>query len=213
MNPMQYHISEDAAKQINEIANKQGITIILDDLLRGNEPLGQRKSIYSFFSNPYLIEGLSHRYGEKPLGNFSYVLAPEGSTLNNDIKEVPHIFGELLHFAYIYSSKPIVDDLKLRNGGIDKAFERYFPEANIIRSSPSSITSLIELPKNYSLDTINDLYSQGVVIFPIEGFFPEGHKVPRFDKTLLRVAVGSMDAFDVYEGAVEMAQFLRENKN
>ena len=205
-NPLGFSIDSGIAEELDKIAQKNGIEVVIDDLLRGNQPFGKRQTIARYFSRPFVVEGFSHRFGENPLGALSYVLLPEGDIyLDSDkSREQDCICPEVLKLAFKYSSRPIFEQLVVRNRAFDKGIRETFPDIEIVRTHEGSITSIVTMPKALK-GTASKLYETAALnnlgIAPIAKYFPEGSVIPRSVSRKFRIAIGAMDEGRVYYGA------------
>ena len=194
VNPLLYRISEAAAREIDTIALKYGVEIIIDDVMRGNQPLGQRESLSRWFTMPYVVEGLSKRFGDKPCGYLSYILVPEG---NRKVKQsVPRVspppFGlaRTVENIFIYGEQPALKELERRNDVLDSELGQACPEMRIRRPSPSHMISVLELPRAIHAGELTVfLYDQHphVLTGSFENYDPE-QRVRTSHRHLLRVS-------------------------
>jgi DNA-binding transcriptional MocR family regulator len=204
-NPMGYHITEDVCRELDAVAEKNGVKVIIDDLLRGNLPIGQRESIAAYFSEPYVVEGFSHRFGDKPLGATSYILVPEGDkSIDIEVIKQPCASHEMIKQVYDHASAKIVAELSERNTLFDTNLRSIVPDIEIHRASISSITGIITLPSNVSDSA--DLFSRianlnGLNIFPVSGIVPLEAETPDSVKKVLRFGVGAIKKENIAEGA------------
>ncbi|MFC1801288.1 hypothetical protein ACFLZB_02400 [Nanoarchaeota archaeon] len=217
-NPLFYNISEAAAKEIEAVALKNGVVVVVDDVLRGTNPVGQRNSFGEYFSQAYVVEGFSKRFGELPLGKFSYVLIPEGGvylepsfTPRNTCLEVGIIQAALKH-----STEPAIEELKKRNKTFDEGLRSVCPEAQIVRPSESYLISLVRLPSGIDACELDGaLESQGVSVYHSCKFIPHeyemDHKRPDLN-SWLRITVGMMSAEKIREGAVAIGSAIHYMK-
>ena len=207
-NPLGYIIDADHAGQLSETADKYGVQVIIDDLLRGNMPIGQRESIGVYFSNPIIVEGMSHRWGESPLGFISYMHMPDNIVVKR--KDIgPSLIGPYLLSAEKYSKEKIVQLLTERNRQLDLGLAGN--GVNITRPSMSSITSVVELPNGFPDATqfCIHAYHNGVLVAPMAGYYPDD-RVPPGAKPGFRVAIGTTDAEKVYKGASLLRTLIQE---
>jgi len=199
--PLMYRLSSEALQEIDHIALDHGVDIVVDDVLRGVQPLGERESIAKHLTKPYIIEGFSKRFGEDaPLGSdTSYVVVPEGvdfisSNCLDESGGCDVLTGAVLKCLLDYLSEPILAEYERRNQAFDEGFYLNSDNgAKIMRPSPTHITSLIELPSHINgFDFYEVMKSQGVFIFPMQGFYPEVEKakVPSEIRNKIRFSVG-----------------------
>lgn len=203
-NPLQYLLSKSGAKELDKIAQKYGITLILDEVLRGTMPIDARKSSALWFDNPVVIEGLSKRFGDEPLGNLSYCISPTPIRFDTDFfpETARHFYGSVVGLAMKYASQPVVDELTARNMAFDLGFNSGSSDgAEIMWAFPSSLTSLVRLPKKSSLSAMElatkMLESSNLCVNPLQIFYPDGYNVPKDMRDIFRVAVGRYDAQDM----------------
>lgn len=205
-NPLLYRISESAAKAIDKVALKNGVEIIVDDVLRGTFPLGQRDSVGRFFTRPYIVEGMSKRFGDEPFGRISYCLAPEKVgfpdkyLLNGDSYSL--LFGSGIDMALQHSSTPALNELEKRNKAFDDGMRKEWKDAKITRPSPTCLVSLVELPKNghsaYNFAT--GLYlRERIVVNPVSIFYPDSQLASSELRSLFRVSVGKNQQSELFK--------------
>jgi len=208
--PLMYRLSPEALKEIDEIALKNGVEIVVDDVLRGIQPLGERESIAKHLTRPYVVEGFSKRFGENsPLAvDTSYVVVPEGvefieTNCEDDSGSCHLVTGGIIKASLSYLSEPIMAEYLRRNEAFDSGFAYSFDiSAKLIRPSSTHITSIIELPPNIEgFDFCNIMYKQGVNIFPIQRFYPEYNRaeIPQNIRNLIRVSVGQGDSSSLFK--------------
>ncbi|MBI2112542.1 aminotransferase class I/II-fold pyridoxal phosphate-dependent enzyme [Candidatus Woesearchaeota archaeon] len=210
-NPLGYTLSPDILKELDRISEREGVAIVIDDLLRGNQPVGDRETIAASLSRPYLVEGFSHRFGANPLGSFSYVLVPEEDRLIEAPQLGPSIYSEVLAAAYRYSTPKIAREMQRRNKAFDEEISRYCPDVRISRPSITSISSILELPPESRMSAIEFSHyaeRRDVGVYPVDSFFPTGVRQPNRSSKLLRIAVGSMKEDMIREGAEKLGMLI-----
>lgn len=205
-NPLMYKLSEEVAKELDKIALEHGVEIVIDEVLRGVQPIGERDSIGRYFSRPYIIEGFSKRFGDEPTGHLAYVYVPKDNTyvLFTD-EEKNCACSEILKAAYKHSTVPAIDELRERNGAFDRGMNDANPDVKIIRPSPTNLITLLELPSDGSSNSCTCNFSaqaayNGIMVAPSCTFYPSGYG-PNGNRKLLRISVGSMSGNEIYEGA------------
>lgn len=218
-NPLMYRLSEQGVKECDRIAEKHGVTIVVDDVLRGTLPIGERETIASYVANPVVVEGFGKRFGDEIFGNASYVWAPESFGLN-DFNGMPlrtrRILGEYFKHAYRTDSKPAADELKARNGEFDRGFLSAFPDAKLSRPFPTNLTTLIETPKSIKLSAeqiFKYVCDRGAVVFTMHGFYPKGYDIPKDVKKYLRATIGQIEREDMYESARSLGKIFQDMKD
>jgi len=225
-NPLMYAITPECAAQIDEIALKHGIEIIVDDVMRGNQPLGNRGSIAEDFSRPYVVEGFSKRFGffekregdtarlcDLQLGELSYILVPEDDRCELAFgEEKSALYGEALRAAIKYSDWSINNIFRARNFKFSRIMADIFPEAEVIRPSDTSMVSLLELPADFDLNCSSvDSYLEdeyGIKVRAMNAFYP-GHKPEGYGDNLFRVSVGNIYGKTLEEGAAMLGVILK----
>jgi DNA-binding transcriptional MocR family regulator len=212
-NPLGYHIPKEVCLKLDEIAQAHGKLVVIDDVLRGNLPLGKRESIASYFSQPYVVDGFSHRFGEQPLGEISYILVPEGDKCIKPKIEQIGILDELLRLAYEHASGAIIGELEKRNQIFDDNIRKTLPAIKITRPSGSSIISVINLPDDSHL-TGKGLYEkahdQGVLVYPVTGYFPPKILPPDSLQKMARICLGATKKHeDIALGAQKLGEIIR----
>ncbi len=212
-NPLGYRLTQDVCQEIDSIAEKEGITVVVDDLLRGNQPVGSRESIAAYFSRPYVVEGFSHRFGENPLSNISYIIVPEGNNTVQSEKIKTCLCAELLKEAYQYATEPVLEELAERNRLFDESIRNEMPDLNVYRASDSNITGTIELPEavgTYANRFAYQLRSKDVYIYPVASFMPKWRLMPRGLRRTLRFSVGTIHRSMIPHGAQILGQQIKE---
>lgn len=220
--PLMYALSEAAAKEIDRIALREGVEIVIDDVLRGVQPIGQRNSIARHFTKPYVIEGFSKRFGDEPLGALSYVLLPQECEHAAAIRPrashaASSLFSQVLEAALLYSSRNAVAELESRNRALDAGLGALPSNVRIIRPSTTHLTTLFEIPLS---PHDKDHWFHGVVenkkidVFCLNAFYPQGYGVSpaikRRHASSFRVTVGMMPRQKVYDGAKVLGDLIRE---
>ena len=209
-NPLLYEIKEEHAREIDRIALSRGIDIIIDEVLRGNRPIGQRDTIARWFSNPFIVEGFSKRFGDDPLGRFSYIVAPKGYKLDCSKPDLlpAKTVGTLLGAALKYCSADVEKELTLRNQAFDETLEQFTHAKEALSLSRPYATSLltyIRLPKKSKKrgkDFANLAYSRGAIaLCPTCIFFPENYNIPSDIPDDFRISIGRMDTERIKTGA------------
>lgn len=180
LNPLCEKESEETLIEISKIAEKYGLQVIIDDILRGTNFSDDRESIGIYFSTPIIIEGFSKRYGDLTIGNNSYVLFPRKEELEKYGTSFPpneeRYPGKLLELARIYSDNQTPKTLADRNQLFDSIFNKYNHQSTIHRVSESSIITRIQLPKNITKSPeyiTSEVRKQNVLISPMRIFFKE----------------------------------------
>ena len=203
-NPLMYNISESAAREIDRIALQHGVEIIIDDVLRGVQPVGQRDSIGRFFTKPYVVEGFSKRFGDNPLGFISYVLVPESDKFLKPkvSQEEACLCGYLVEVAYKHSTAPAIEELRKRNIAFDEGVRSKCPEVRIIRPSETHLITLLELPDRMDgCKFTGSAHNAGVELAARNSFYPDGYEKNGSMKNMVRVSVGNMDESMIRQGA------------
>jgi aspartate/methionine/tyrosine aminotransferase len=212
-NPLGYRLTQDVCLEIDSIAEKEGITVVVDDLLRGNQPVGSRESIAAYFSRPYVVEGFSHRFGENPLGNISYIIVPEGNNTVQSEKIKTCLCAELLKVAYQYATESVLEELAERNRLFDESIRKAMPDLNVYRASDSSISGTVELPESVSTDAAGfarHLRNSDIYLYPIAGFMPNWTRTPRGLRRTLRFSVGTIYRSMIPYGSQLLGQQMKE---
>ncbi|MEK6910216.1 MAG: hypothetical protein AABW82_00400 [Nanoarchaeota archaeon] len=223
MTPLGYEISRDAAKEIDKVALHHGIKVLVDDVLRGTREVGERDTLASVFTNPYVAEGLGHRLGyDNRLGKISLVLTPVNDRKINipDFTNPQDIdlLEPLFRLAMKHASTPTLTELRKRNSEFDIGFRETAPDGvNVHRPYPTSITSLVTIPNSSSIDAINlasMMYlSRDILTGPISAFYPKNYDIPKAQRYNLRVSVGGNHSSETRENArilgEAMTDFIR----
>lgn len=219
--PLMHTFSEAALNEVDRIALRENVAIIIDDVLRGVQPIGERDSIARYFTNPFVVEGFSKRFGDNPLGQLSYILLPPGSqdgsgAMHPVFWNDASFLRKVLDAAFQYSSTPAIEELRRRN----KAFRRNLgplpEEVRLIQSSPTHITSLLDIPPGPGKEThgfCNLVKSRRIAVSCIEAFYPPGYSVPRDIHGKVaneyRVTVGLMPRRKISRGAKALGEVIR----
>lgn len=207
-NPLGIHLDREVGIALDDIVQKYGIIPVVDDLLRGNQPIGQRETVAVSLSAPYVVEGFSHRFGEE-FQSLSYVLNPEGRKQVHCKGEPKCLCSEILSLALQYATQPIVNQLVLRNAAFDEGMRQILPDIQITRPSDSSITSIVQLPTGVKMDVrrfSRETELNGININPVTSFYPPEVTPHNESNRLFRVAVGEMDVDQVRDGAMYLAK-------
>jgi len=205
-NPLMYKLSEDAAKEIDGIALKHNIEVIINDILRGVQPVGDRRSIGEYFTRPYIVEGFSKRFGEYPLGNKAYVLVPEDDlVVRGEHAKEERLCGGILELAYRYSTEHISEELRARNSAFDSGIYVHNPNIVILRPSDTHLISLLILPDGFQTQNLRSNLSGHIDIRYKSDYYPGGYeKNPDF----LRITTATMDTDQIYDGAMELGNAI-----
>jgi len=200
-NPLMYRISEACARELDDIALRNGVDVIVDDVLRGVQPIGDRDTIARHFTRPYVIEGFSKRFGDAPLGYLSYILLPEDKVGSIGASGTGSaLFGTVLGAAMEYSTEKVEAVYRERNAEFDRVMNETSPGVKITRPSDTHIVTLLEMPPNFlancsklrsNLWTTHDLVSQVMFDHYPPGDF--GFEPDASDAKLMRIAVGMME--------------------
>ena len=204
-NPWGYKIEREHCVAMDKIAQKHGVTIIIDEVLRGNQPLNDRESLGIHFAQPYVIEGFSHRFG-LGLQNFSYVLSPKGKKAGvTTSKQAP---AKLLEMIYQTSTRPCLSEIKKRNAALREGL--FGADVSYLQSADTQITSLLELPRGFEvLDVLEQARAADIPLLSIHSFTPPGiDPIARYEN-MLRLSVGMVSASDAYDAGDRLSQILR----
>lgn len=219
-NPLMFTLSPDAAKEIDQIALREGVDIIVDDVLRGVQPPGNRHSMAEYFTRPYLVEGFSKRFGDEPFGRLSYILLPEKSGWRSPSRgTISRIFspafGELLHAACEHSTEPAIEELRARNQAFDEGIHVHCPDVEIKRPSDSHIVSLVLLPGEFHGNAGAFRYAlfhqRRVAVGWAEDFYPNGYLIPPDKQMYLRASIGKYSADRIRGGAEALGLAMKEH--
>lgn len=211
--PLMYTPSEEQLREIDSIAQYHGINVIIDDVLRGVQPIGQRDTIARFFRRSFIVEGYGKRFGES-YNHVSHIITPKDIYFpNNDVTDsFSYGFGALLDHTYRTDSQRAVEGLQRRNEAFDQGLRIYSSgEICIRRPSSSHITSFVEFPSDlrYTSNEVAGIAAENeICVLPLEVFFPEGYSLRRGEKDGVRITVGLMNERDVYEGAKRLGKGL-----
>jgi aspartate/methionine/tyrosine aminotransferase len=208
-NPLIFRLSKDATKEVDRIALKEGIEIIVDDVLRGTLPIGERESAARLLSRPYVVEGFSKRFGEYPFGTISYVLVPEDDKIVRRIAGIyfPCLCGEYLQAAFKQEGKAMME-LRRRNEALDKGLKETFPEIRPQRPGDAYLLALLHIPNDKGGCGCSRGISKHIEARYDGAFFPYYRK--RWERGIIRVMVGMMGESKVYRGARVLGRLLRE---
>ncbi len=204
--PLMYTPTQEQLMEIDHIAQHHGITVVIDDVLRGVQPLGKRDTVGRFFTRPYIIEGYGKRLGES-FGSFSHLISPKDSTITNDLlgDSFSYGFGTSLAISYEKDTQRAVQELERRNAAFDRGVRKYAPEGvTCLRPSPSHITTLLQLPHDFgysSTDFTVLAEKNGICVSDLADFFPADFSLRRGTRPAVRITTGRMDETSVYNGA------------
>ena len=218
-NPLQYRFSEQGVKEIDRVALKYGVEIIVDDILRGTLEVENRDTIARWLTNPHVVEGLGKRFGEDPFSSFSYVIRGyDREDASPDIRiectsKEDFIMAAEIAAARRYATSPALTELQNRNAALDEALSPAVAEGlKVTRSHPTGLTTLLEFPKKW--DIVGELFAQtafvnGVVVRSMNCFYPSNHKIPKNFENMIRLAVGNMEVSDIRRGANKVMQGIK----
>ncbi|GEM_PF-5746661 len=220
-NPLGYKIDQKLAEEIDVIAQKYGIDIIVDDVLRGVQPIGDRESIGIYFSRPYIVEGFSKRFGDEPIGEVSaYTILPKdvsGKKFRSEANIAKKtVVAELMRMAFAYSEKPAIEELTARNRIFSDRLLSHDGDIKVYRPSESHLLTVLELPNTYwskSTDLDDQLMEKGVVISPIEMYKPDDFQLSENYKNKFRITVGRISSCNIAEAADLIGETIRTMKN
>ena len=214
-NPLMYHISESALKQIDATAQKYGIDIIVDDVLRGTRPMQDRNSIGSKLTRPFVVEGLSKRLGDEPAGVYSYILSPKDSNLPDLAipQSSSYLAGDILTLFYEHASQHALNELRLRNAAFDEGLTCTAPMATVSRPFPSSLTSVVQVNNN-GFDALKFAehahYQKQIDVIPFQAFCPNGYNLPKPLTDRFRITVGRTNLRDMHSAATKLGEAISE---
>lgn len=207
-NPLLYDLSREDVAEIDRIAATRNVKVIIDDVLRGTKPLGQRDSIASWFEKPpYVIEGFGKRFGEGALAGMSYVLVPRGEKV---AKPQLHWIcnsnsGVILRMAHKYATEPALKELEARNAAFDKGLLAAGPQGlTVTRPYQSSLISLVSLPADFPMSSQGfaiGAHYRGIEVAPMDVFYPPGHRIPTQQPEKIRVTVGHFSSDSIQRTA------------
>lgn len=221
--PLMYIPSKAACQEIDKIAQHYGIAVIIDDVLRGIQPVGERDSIGTHFSNPFIVEGFSKRFGDGVLSDISYVVKPKNEErvkARNPSDRVQIAQKAVIAFAlektYSHYSPLVIEELERRNKAFDEGLCTY-SDAVVSRPSSSHLTSLVEIPAECHLDSdqfCDGAYrNDGVLAAPMSQFYPKTfapYSVPREITKRFRITTGRMSEPYVRAGAEILGYELKK---
>lgn len=210
-NPMMYKIDKECAKELDTIALKYDIDIIVDDVLRGVQPIGDRESIGVHFSKPYIVEGFSKRFGDEPLGDLSYIILPEDHIPIEKFRMEYSFAAMLLHSALTYSSEAAVEGLETRNRLFDQGLYENTSHARTERPSASNLTSLVHIDAPLEADYMQSAlqFESNLIATAMHYFCPDKHDLPEIPNAL-RIAVGKVPEDRAYEAGKIFAEKINE---
>jgi len=221
MTPLGYEISREAAKEIDTVALKHGVSIVVDDVLRGTREIGGRDTLASVITNPYIAEGFGHRFGsDNPVGRLSYVMIPkEARNITIPEYQGSHKIPVLAPFFKLtldHVTVPALEELRKRNTEFDAGFKETAPEdVQLHRLYPTSITSLLTLP-NKSIwspdagDLSRNAAYHNLFVPSMELFHPDGYNIPQGLRHNLRVSIGEIPSDEMRESARFFGTLLKE---
>lgn len=205
-NPLFYEFSKEDVAEIDQIAQKSGIEVIVDDVMRGTKSIGNRDSVAALFEKPpFVVEGFGKRFGTG-LHAISYVLAPKGKRPNVTKDKDAELLSALdLYLSYEHVSKPAIDELTARNEAFDKGFLANAPEgARIHRPDPGYLIGLVHLPDSYPLsapDFEKNARKNRVGVRSTTNYYPSGHPQSEKLPNAVRISVGKIDSSEMEEKA------------
>ena len=223
-NPPIYDISEAGAKAIDEIAQKEGVRIVLDEILRGTKAIDERDSIARYFSDPIIVEGFSKRFGDDPFGHMSYIITPQkGLVIPSRELEGNYRAGaiKVIELAQTHASEKVVQEMIARNKAFDQGFYAESKDITIERPFPSSMVSTIKIPKNGSMENSEQRRTrigreEGIVINDVRDFYPGESNINtpwRCDiqpgQEYFRITVGNIgDQETLYKAGVKISRIV-----
>jgi aspartate/methionine/tyrosine aminotransferase len=196
--PLMMKLSEAAAKRIDDIAQRYGIQVIVDDVLRGSQPIGQRDTVARYFARPIIVEGNSKRFGDGLWGN-CYILHPADMAITtNAIPLENMIYAAATDAMMRHASVPAQQEYERRNALMDERLRLSCPDVVATRPSSSNITTLVRLPfaRPDGMTFTDYLHRNGVTVAPMEGFFHDYH-APKGLRPYIRVTCGRLDMDDL----------------
>jgi len=210
-NPMGYRITQKMAKEIDEVALRYGIEILIDDVSRGTLPVGQRESIGTYFTRPYVVEGFSHRLGEGFFGNSSYVYVPDESMdIGFSQEKRPCICGPIFEYVYKNLTANISHMISERNTAFDSGLS---DEIELIRPSNTSLISLVRFPDGIDSDEfLVHAKEVGITFAEIGWFYPGGFDVPPEARNIARIGVGYDNPVECFNAAQRLSIALNSYK-
>lgn len=219
-NPLLYELTPEAAREIDRIALKHGLDIIVDDVLRGTKPIGKRDTIARHFTQPYVIEGFSKRFGDD-IGSYSYVLAPKKSKYS--VEQPPSNFnflmGDIMK-AFGFIERPAIDELEARNRAFDSGLIASDSGLRVIRPFPTSLISLIELPQDSKLNAdefTKKMYdAEHVSTNPLSHnhvFYPGAYQEKPGLERLFRITVGRHNQETLKRAGYLIGNYYKQAQN
>jgi hypothetical protein len=207
--PLGLTISPDAARRLDKIATKHGITVIVDDVRRGQQPLGRRDSLASSFSRPFVVEGFGHRLGDAEWGSFSYILSPRNAAivLPEQLKAADNPkTASSLSLALRHASLPALDEIRRRHTRFHEGLRDSGSELTMQFSSTTQTTALATLPARCPIGAaefaLRAWTKHGfLLVIPMYAFYPPNTPYPRRLSKSFRISVGKMPGEAVYDAA------------
>jgi hypothetical protein len=211
--PLGYRITPEAARELDSIALHHGVTVVVDDVLRGSLPIGKRKGVLPYFTKPYVVGSLAKRLGTM-LMDYSFVVRPEGQRTSLRSNTTGHD-GELLRLAYMFSTKPAYAEISARNEALDQTLRRAIQDVRINRPGNGSLTSAIFIPPSY--DTTGEVVSlaakyEGIEVFAAGHFLPPNLETPPEMRNFLRFSVGGHTREEVVRGVRRLGNIINRYK-
>lgn len=210
-----YELSEASVKEIDSIAERNNVKIIVDDVMRGTRSIGQRDSIGCWINRPFIAEGLSHRFSKRSFGRVSYVMVPKGENLRNtpEIPKIERLYAPSVEAVLKYSSQAAVDELTARNNAFEKGFKASAPkDVQTYRPFSSCLTTRVEIPRNFKCgpeDLSIHLWNEfGIGILPAQEFYPKRHRAHKKCRNLLRASIGQIHSERMEESAALLGAHL-----
>jgi aspartate/methionine/tyrosine aminotransferase len=217
-NPLLQDISEKACRAIDAIAVKYGVSIIVDEVMRGNRPLGDRDSIGRFFTAPYIVEGMSKRFGDRTvLEETSYVLAPKGVKLD-PVHEPRNHFryfaGTFLKAAMDYASEDALDELSARNRAFDLGISKTCPAIKLFRPFNRCLVTLLTLPQEMKMSAyrFGEMLARNCSIdtTPFDSFYPDKRAKDSSILNKLRITVGRSVIESIRDGSRILGEYAAD---
>lgn len=217
-NPPLYELSRDDVSEIDRIAAQRGVKVIIDEVMRGTRPIGQRDSIASWFQNPpFVVEGFGKRFGEGPLANISYVLVPRGERITKPkvCKRCDIAGGALLNVAFDSATQPAIQELDARNAAFDRGLLSTAPTGVTIQRPYSSfLVSLVNLPERFPItprDFAFEALDRGASVSPLDVFYPENYNIPNSFPGRLRITTGHIGSDRMENGAAYLGAGIKSH--
>ncbi len=222
--PLMYSLSEGAAREIDATAQKWGVKVIVDEVMRGVKPRDQRDTVARHFTHGYVVEGFSKRFGaDYPTDSLSYLLPfgdakllSKGGWNRNLTPGVKPYVAKFLQTMLRYISEPAIAELTRKNADFDRGLSETSSETIVTRPYDSLITSLVGLPSGHSLNALQfSRYAQneGVHVLPIDCLLPEGMDVREGYNHLFRIAVGVEPAERFYDIGRKVGKVIEDSRN